>query len=137
MKTRLLKTMPHVALLELKPELREQDDASGDHDDSNDTMDNVTLNTQRTDESNSGEMETNTTFHDLEEHVGVKDGVMQKVKRFIFRKKVNSRNIAAGRIRCMTTEDNNMRYGDDENSESDNEGDLHDGIPLVQRNKRK
>ena len=33
-------------------------------------------------------------------------------------------------------EDENMRYGDDESSESDNEGDRHDGIPLVRRNER-
>ena len=144
MKKRLLKTMPHVPLLELKPELREQDEMSGDPDDpqyavndaEGNTMDDVDLNTQGTNEANSGEMEANTTFHNLEEHVGVKHGVMQRVKRFIFREKVNSRNNPAGRIRCMTTEDGTMRYGDDESSESDNEGDHHDGIPLVPRNKR-
>ena len=59
--------------------------------------------------------------------MGTKYGVIQKVKRFIFRKTVNGRNNAMDTI----------RHGDDESSESDNEGDQHDGIPLVRRNKRK
>ena len=91
-----------------------------------------------TDEANATEMEANTTFHDLEiVHTGVKYGLVQRVKRFISKRKVNRGNVAAGRIRCMTTEDDTMRYGDDESSESDNEADQHDGIPLVRRNKRK
>ena len=72
-------------------------------------------------------MEVNTTFHDLEEAMGSKYGVIQRVKRLIFRKNVNSRNNAVDTI----------RHGDDESNESDNEGDLQDGIPLVRRNKRK
>ena len=38
MTKRLLKTMPHVPLLELRPELREQDETSGDIDDPHDAL---------------------------------------------------------------------------------------------------
>ena len=80
-------------------------------------------------------MEADTTFHDLEtEHTGRKNGLVQRVKRFIFTSQVKGRHNQAGRIRHGTVEDDNMRYGDDESSES--EGDQHDGIPLVRRNKR-
>ena len=78
-------------------------------------------------------MEVNTTFHNLEEHVDAKYGVIQRVKRFMFRNKVNGRHNQAARITHGTVEDDNIRYGDDESSES--EGDQHDGIPLVRRNK--
>ena len=82
-------------------------------------------------------MEANTTFHDLEaEHTGAKYGLVQRFKRFISKKKANGGNIAAGGTGIVRDEDDNMRYGDDESSESDNEADQHDGIPLVRRNKR-
>ena len=94
------------------------------------------MNAEDTDETNATEMEANTTFHDLSaERTGAKYRLVQRVKRFISNR--NGGNIAAGRTRLMRAEDNNMRYGDDESSESDNEADPHDGIPLVRRNKRK
>ena len=135
MKKRLLATMPHVPLLELRPELQEQEDAQGDPDDPQDTMDNVEVDTQGIDEANAAEMEANITFHNFEEQVDAKYGVIQRIKRLIFRKNVNGRLNPAGRIRHWTAEDDDMRYGDDESSE--NEGDQHDRIPLVRRNKRK
>ena len=136
MKKRLLKTMPHVPLLELRPELREQNETIDDPDEPQDTVDNVGVNAQDIDEANAGNLEANTTFHNLEEHRSAKYGVMERLKRFIFRKKENYRHNPAGRITHGTTEDDNMRYGDDESSESDTEEDQHDGIPLVRRNKR-
>ena len=108
MKKRLLEAMPHVPLLELRPELREQDDAQGDPDDPQDTMENVELDTQGIDEANTAEMEANTTFHNFEEQVDAKYGVIQRVKRLIFRKKVNGRHNPRGRIRHWTAEDDNM-----------------------------
>ena len=91
-----------------------------------------------TDEATAAEMEANTTFHDLEtEHTGGNNGLVQRFKRFISKRKVNRGNSAAGRTGMVTAEDDTMQYGDDESSESDNEADLHDGIPLVRRNKRK
>ena len=122
--------MPHVPLLELRPELREQDETSGD------ALNDLDLNAEDTEETNATEMEANTTFHDLRaERTGAKYRLVQRVKRFISNR--NGGNIAAGRTRLMRAEDNNMRYGDDESSESDNEAYPHDGIPLVRRNKRK
>ena len=138
MKKRLLKAMPHVPILELRPELKEQNEVTDDPDDSQDAVDDADLNAEGTGEGNLTEMEGNTSFHDLEaEPTSGNNGLVQRVKRFISKRKVNGRNIAAGRTRLMRAEDNNMRYGDDESSESDNEGDPHDGIPLVRRNKRK
>ena len=37
-------------------------------------------------------------------------------------------------LEILTSEDQRSRYGDDESSESDNEGDLRDEIALVPRN---
>ena len=137
MKKRLLKAMPHVPILELRPELREQNEATCDPDYPQGNVDDVDLNAEATHEENTTEMEANTTFHDLEtEHTGAKYGLVKRIKRFISKRKVNSRHDPAGRITCMTTEDDTMRYGDDESSESDNALDQHDGIPLVPRNKR-
>ena len=127
--------MPHVPILELRPELREQNEATGDPDD---PQDNTEVNTEGTDEANAAEMEDNTTCHDLEaERTVGNNGLVQRVKRFISKRKVNGRRDAEGRTRLVTAEDGTTRYGDDESSESDNEADQHDGIPLVQRNKRK
>ena len=91
------------------------------------------------DEATAAEMEANTTFHDLEaEPTGGNNGLVQRVKRFISQRKVNRGNIAVGRTELLVgDEDDTMRYGDDESSESDNEADHQDGIPLVRRNKRK
>ena len=126
--------MPHIPLLELRPELREQNETPDNPDDPRDA---TGANNQSVDEADAGEMEANTTFHDLEaEHTGAKYGLVQKVKRFILKRTANGRNIAVGRNGLVTAEDNNMRYGDDESSESDTEEDQHDGIPLVRRNKR-
>ena len=137
MKKRLLKAMPHVPILELRPELREQTEVTNDPDDPQEAADDTELNTEGCDEANAAEIEANTTFHDLEaEHTGRNNGLVQRVKRFISKRKANGGNIAAGRT-GIAVEDNNMRYGDDESSESENEGNQHDGIPLVRRNKRK
>ena len=128
--------MSHIPLLELRPELREQDETRDEPDDTQTQQDTTDHNSQSMDEADAAEMEANTTFHDLEaERTGGNNGLMQKVKRFISKKKVNS--IVTGRNELVRTEDDNMRYGDDESSESDNAGDQHDGIPLVQRNRHK
>ena len=66
MKKRLLKAMPHVPILELRPELREQNEATGDSHDPQDAVDDTELNTDGTDEANTAEIEANTTFHNLE-----------------------------------------------------------------------
>ena len=86
MKKRLLKTMPHIPLLELRPKLREENETCDDPNDTLTQQDATDPNSQSA-EAKAGDMEANTTFHDLEEHVGVKHGVMQRVKRFIFKKK--------------------------------------------------
>ena len=138
MKKRLLKAMPHIPIFELRPELREQNEGTDDPDDPHDTLDDVVLNAEDIDEVSASEMEANTTFHNLEaEHTGENDGLLQRVKSLISKKKVNGRNIAVGRTELVRAKDDNMRYGDDESSESDTEEDQHDGLPLVQRNKRK
>ena len=128
--------MPHVPLLELRPELREQNEANDENDNPQDTVDDD-LNIEGSDEGNAAEMEANTTFHDFEaKPTGGNNGLVQRVKRFISMRKVNGRYDPEGRTRLVATEDDNMQYGDDESSESDNDGDQHDGIPLVPRNKR-
>ena len=135
MKKRLLKAMPHVPILELRPELREQNEATDDPDDPQDAVDDTEVNTEGTNEANTEEIEANTTFHDLEaEPTSGNNGLVQRVKRFISKRKVNNGNIGAGRIGDLRAEDDNMGYGDDESSESDNEGDQQEGIPLIPRN---
>ena len=134
MKKRLLKAMPHVPILELRPELREQNEASDDPDDAEgNIVDDVDLNAEGTDEANT----VNTTFHNLEaEGTGGNNGLVQRFKRFISKRKVNGGNIAVDRTELVGAENDVMRYGNDESSESDNEQDQNDGIPLVRRNKR-
>ena len=129
--------MLHIPLLELRPELREQNETGDDPDDPQTPREATDPNSQSIDEANAAEMEANTSFHDLAAaHTGGNNGLVQRVKRFISKRKVNRGNIAVGRTRLVTAEDDNMRYGDDESSESDTEGDQHDGITLVRRNKR-
>ena len=135
MKKRLLKAMPHVPRLELRPELREQNEASDDPDDPQDAVDDTEVNTEGTNEANTEEIEANTTFHNLEaEPTSGNNGLVQRVKRFISKRKVNGRNIAAGRTELVRADDDNMGYGDDESSQSDNEGHQQEGIPLIRRN---
>ena len=99
MKKRLLKAMPHVPILELRPELREQNEATDDPDAPQDTVNNVELNTEDTDEANTAEMEANTTFHDLRaEHTGAKYGLVQRFKIFISKRKTNGGNIGVGSV---------------------------------------
>ena len=137
MKKRLLKAMPHIPILELRPELKERNELTDDPDERQDNVDDVDSIAEATHEENTTEMEANTTFHDLRaEHTGGNNGLIQRVKRFISKRKVNGGHGPAGRIRCVTNEIDNMRYGDDESSESDNALDQHDGIPLLPRNKR-
>ena len=139
MKKRLVKTMPHVPLLKLRPELREQNEVGDDPDHPQDTVDNVDMNAEGANEAYAAERDANTTFHDLRAGpTGAKYGLVQRVKRFISKRKANGGNIVAGRTGLGRADNNNnIRYGDDESSESDNEGDQHDGIPLVRRIKRK
>ena len=70
MKKRLLKAMPHVPLLELRPELREQDDAHSNTD-SGVAADPVESNNEGIKEVNDGGIETRTTFRDLKENTDV------------------------------------------------------------------
>ena len=129
--------MPHIPILELRPELQEQNETPGDPDDPQDAVDNTEVNTEGSDETNTAEVEANTTFHNIEAaHTGANNGLIKRVKRFISKRKVNRRNIAVDRTGLMRAEDNNMPYGDDESSETDNEEDQQDGVPLVRRNKR-
>ena len=122
-KKKLLKTMPHVPLLKLRPELQEQEVVSDDPDDSQTEQERTNIH-----EENAGEIQANTTFHDMEaECPGANYGLLQRVKRF-------TKGIFYRRRRA-TAEDNNLCYGDDESSESDSEI-VQDGIPLVRRNKR-
>ena len=133
MKKRLLKAMPHIPILELRPELKEQNEETGDPDD---PQDDTKLNTEGTDQENMAEMEGNTRFHDLEaERTVGNNGLVQRVKRFITKRKVNDRHDPVGKTGLVGAEDDTMRYGDDESSESDSEADQHDGIPLVPRSK--
>ena len=125
-------------MFKLRPELREQNEALNDPDDPQTVATAADDNGRSIGETDGGEIEANTTFHDLTiECTGANYGIVQRVKRFVSKIKVNSRNIAAGRIRNVTTEDNDLRYGDDESSESDNEEDLRDVVPLIRRNRRK
>ena len=85
--------MPHVPILELRPELREQDEALNDPDDPQTGQDATDLNDQSTSEASAGETDTNTTVHNLEAKcTGAKYGVMQRVKKFIFRSRVVVKN---------------------------------------------
>ena len=137
MKKRLLKAMPHVPILKLKPELQEENETQEDPDDPQDAADDTEVNTEGTDKQSAAEMEANTTFHDLEaEQIGRNNGLIQRVKRFVSKRNGNGGNIAAGRTGLMMGEDDTMHYGDEESSESDNDADQQDGIPLVRRSKR-
>ena len=107
-------------------ELREVNETRDDPDDTLTQQDATDPNSQSA-KAEAGDMEANTTFHDLKQHVGVKHWVMQREKRFIFKKKIDS----------SRAKDDNMSHGDDQSSESDNEEDLQDGIRLVRRSKRK
>ena len=78
MTKRLLKAMSHVPILELRPELREQNEASDDPDDPQDVADDTELNTETTDEGNTAEMEANTTFHNLEDEPTSKNNGLVK-----------------------------------------------------------
>ena len=111
--------MPHVPLLKLRPELQEQEVVSDDPDDSQTEQERI-------------DIQANTTFHDLEtERPGTNNGLVQRIKRFIIG--IHNRPT---RSRRATTEGSNMYYGDDESSESDDELNAQDGIPLVRRNIR-
>ena len=130
MKKRLLKAIPHIPLLELRPELREQDMVSEELDDprtEQDAADNDEVDTESVDEEIPREIDT-TFQNDLGKLTGAESGIKQRLIRFILRTKtIGKTNTARG------TEDESMRYGDDESSETDNEEDVQDGIPLVQR----
>ena len=85
-------------MFELRPELREQNEALNDPDDPQTEQDAADDNGRSIDETNAGEIEANTTFHDLEtERRGAQDGVVRRFRRFIFKTKVNDGNIQTGR----------------------------------------
>ena len=120
MQKRLLKAMPHVPILEMRPELREQNEATDDPDDPHDAVDDTEVNTQATDEANTAEMETDTTFHNLEtECAGRNNGLVERVKRFISKRKANRGNRAVDRIELVMNENDNMGYGDDADDPQD------------------
>ena len=56
-KKRLLKVMPHIPILELRPELREQNEVGDDIDDPQDGVENEESNAQGINEENDGEIE--------------------------------------------------------------------------------
>ena len=120
MQKRLLKAMPHVPILEMRPELREQNEATCDPDDPQDAVDDTEVNTQATDEASTAEMETDTTFRNLEtECKGRNYGLVERVKRFISKRKANRGNRAVDRIELVMNENDNMGYGDDADDPQD------------------
>ena len=127
MQERLLKVMPCVKILKLRSELQEQNKPCDHTDGPQDVVDSVGLSAQSTNEANTGEIEDNTTFHYLDDRLVTKRGIAQKLKRIIFSTGICKSCVKGNtedRIGLVTTEDNSMHYGDDECSESDNEGDL-------------
>ena len=153
MKTRLLKAMPHVALQKLRPELQKQiaqpddermDDrnAVADQDDENPNA----VRGQNKDESfvmdnDTGE-DTLATFQ-YGPHDQTNDGDLGVRSRTaeIFRRKINqfwNKRQRQSRSRERSEIGNRnvghqRSFGFDENSESDNEEDFQDGIPLLRR----
>ena len=134
MKVQLLKSMAHVPLPKLRPELQEQKAQNSDQaiedlnavgrqdniEDSGNHVDNTGAafqycphNQQRNDILDAGNW---TTRH----------------FRKVFRKVAVNRH---GKIQKRELAENvgNISYGNNENSESDNEEYCHEGIPLVQR----
>ena len=114
--------MPHVPLLEIRPELREQDEALDDPEDPETEQDTNHNNGQSTDEADAGEMETYTTFQNLAAKcAGAKCGVMQRVKRFIFRSRQEVGN-NTGRIRSNDdSDDSESKYDTDEENGQSND----------------
>ena len=69
MKKRLRKAMPHVPLLELRPELREQDEENDDADDPETRQDTADDNDQSNEGANAAEMGANCAFNNSAECV--------------------------------------------------------------------
>ena len=124
-KKSLLKTMPHNRILELRPELQEQNEVGDDTDHQQDTVDDTELSTEGNNGTDADEMEASTTFHDLEaEPTGEKYGIVDRVKRFMFRKRVNVAN-NAGQVKSNNNPDDRGTEQDnaDHNARSNDETD--------------
>ena len=80
--------MPHIPILELRPELREQDGAADDLDDTETPEDRTDQNNQNSNGANAEETEANDIFH--EEPTAAQCGFMQRCKTFIFGKQINA-----------------------------------------------
>ena len=133
MKKRLLKAMPHVLLLELRPLLSDQQEVNDDHE----TMENHdAVNGEGNDEVNVNDNAIGQADldEDIRKPVVSRQLLHTQIKRMIFRmkaygKKERKRNVVANN-------ENTILYGENESSESDGEGncrDTIDTIPLVSR----
>ena len=142
MKKNLLKSMPHVTLQELKPELQEQNtqhDNEGIEDQNavDDDQDNGPVNAV---ENIDATEEAPATFQydprgQENDHLGAgrkaTEFLRNVFKRIAFNRYKN--NHVGERTENSWK---NVNYGTNENSESDSEEDFQEGIPLVRRTHR-
>ena len=70
MKKRLCKSMPHVPLLKLRPELENQEEADDDPDDPATAQDTAAHNAPTNEGANASVVEEYSTFQDIEQLVG-------------------------------------------------------------------
>ena len=143
MKKNLLKSMPHVALQELKPELQEQntqqnddgfeennavDDQNNDQSAVNDENIDVTQEALATFQYGPHGQERN---DDLVPRSQATEFLRKVFKRIVIKRYRNNR--VAERTENVGQ---HINYGTNENSDSDSEENVQDGIPLVRRTHR-
>ena len=130
MKKRLLKAMPHVPLIELRPLLTVQEELNDDHEN---TENHDATNGEGNDEVNVndnaiGQAELD---EDIRKPVVSKQLLPTQIKRMIFGMKTYGKRERKRSV--VVNNENTILYGENESSESDGEGNCRDTIPLVPR----
>ena len=133
MKTKLVKSMPHVPLHKLKliPELKEEislnPDEEQDNGESNDEVEDVSFSFECSDQQ--GEPKQHKVL-------GVRNRI-RDIFRKIFKKTVITRyEINSGSEGMNYCDLQLTKYNNSENGESDSEEDFHDETPLIKRTLR-
>ena len=133
MKKRLVKAMPHIPLLELRPELSEQEPEEEANDDQENIAGQNVVNGLGHDELNADDSATcqGDSDNDIRKSIVSGKCFRAQVNRVIFKIKQycsrdRTRNVFAN-------DESSIHYGEEESSESDGEGDDLDVIPLVPR----
>ena len=138
MKVQLLKSMPHVPLPKLRPALQEQNAQNNDQaiEDLNAVggQDNI--------EDPGNDVDSTDYAFQYCPHNQQRNDVLDAGNwttrhfRKVFRKVVVNRHRKIQKGERAENVGHNISYGNNENSESDNEEDFQEGIPLVQRTQR-